>query len=261
MCKNPRFISPHGRGEGLIMVGCGQCEECERNKSLQWSYRLMLEAEEYPEAERCFITLTYDNEHCDGLLHKEDVQKFIKRVRKNTGDRIRYFACGEYGARGKRPHYHCCLFGHHFVKSLFYEKKGINYYRSMELESLWQNGYSLIQDFDDKNALYICKYMQKSIYKYLKKNKVPKSAYPFILQSRKPPIGIKFLEKCSKEDILSDKIYKNGKYIKYPRTFHNYLERRGEYSEELAKVKNCRILKCKIDSFEEEDFYRNKYKK
>lgn len=71
-----------------------------------------------------FVTLTYDNEHLpeDYSLHKEDLQKFFKRLRRDLAKdnrKIRYFACGEYGDEKKdnyptgfgRPHFHAIIFG------------------------------------------------------------------------------------------------------------------------------------------------------
>lgn len=54
-----------------------------------------------------FVTLTYDNDSLpgDSGLHKEDFQRFMKRLRKYSGYDLKYFACGEYGGRFKRPHY------------------------------------------------------------------------------------------------------------------------------------------------------------
>ena len=43
-------------------------------------------------------------------LNKSDLQKFFKRLRKLSSSRIRYYACGEYGGKGWRPHYHIILF-------------------------------------------------------------------------------------------------------------------------------------------------------
>lgn len=59
-----------------------------------------------------FVTLTYDQYFVpkDGV-EKEHVQLFMKRLRKNYGERkIRYFAVGEYGTKTGRPHYHLLLF-------------------------------------------------------------------------------------------------------------------------------------------------------
>lgn len=47
-------------------------------------------------------------------LRKDDVQKFMKRLRKNLSkydsEKIRYFVCGEYGPVHFRPHFHLLLF-------------------------------------------------------------------------------------------------------------------------------------------------------
>lgn len=61
-----------------------------------------------------FVTLTYSDNNLpdNGSLVKADLQKFVKRLRKNIGDRrIKYFAAGEYGDSTNRPHYHAILFG------------------------------------------------------------------------------------------------------------------------------------------------------
>lgn len=43
-------------------------------------------------------------------LSKTDVQKFLKRLRKNYGKKVRYFICGEYGPKSFKPHYHILFF-------------------------------------------------------------------------------------------------------------------------------------------------------
>lgn len=65
-----------------------------------------------------FITLTYTDDMlpANGSLVKTHLQKFFKRLRKNISvqdknRRIRYFACGEYGEKSQRPHYHAIVFG------------------------------------------------------------------------------------------------------------------------------------------------------
>lgn len=61
-----------------------------------------------------FITLTYSDEYLppNSSLRKTDLQKFFKRLRKNLlGRKIKYYACGEYGSRTNRPHYHAIIFG------------------------------------------------------------------------------------------------------------------------------------------------------
>ena len=85
---------------------------CRIALSREWATRVLHESDYWDHS--CFTTLTYNNEHLpkDGSLHKDELQKFFKRLRKYLGDRkMKYFACGEYGDEGHRPHYHAILFG------------------------------------------------------------------------------------------------------------------------------------------------------
>ena len=64
-----------------------------------------------------FVTLTYNNDNLPynenailPTLRKKDLQMFFKRLRSRI-DKIKYFACGEYGDVTQRPHYHMILCG------------------------------------------------------------------------------------------------------------------------------------------------------
>jgi len=68
--------------------------------------------------ESCFITLSYSDdkliryhETFEPTIHKCELQKFFKRLRKNTKLKLKYYACGEYGEKTNRPHYHAIIFG------------------------------------------------------------------------------------------------------------------------------------------------------
>lgn len=56
------------------------------------------------------VDKTNVREECIPYLRKSDLQKFLKRFRKNltkyTDEKIRYYAVGEYGPLHFRPHYH-----------------------------------------------------------------------------------------------------------------------------------------------------------
>ena len=95
-----------------LEVPCGKCIGCRIAKRKEWSLRMLHELTYHPQSS--FITLTYDDYHLpsDNSLKKRHLQLFIKRLRKNLGERrIKYFACGEYGGQTMRPHYHAILFG------------------------------------------------------------------------------------------------------------------------------------------------------
>ena len=98
-----------------VSVPCGKCVPCLVNKRSDWSFRL--EQEHRVSKTAHFVTLTYDAKHLrtDGSLEKRDLQLYLKRLRKNESvnygnQRLRYYAVGEYGTHGGRPHYHILLF-------------------------------------------------------------------------------------------------------------------------------------------------------
>jgi hypothetical protein len=88
---------------------------CRIQHTREWAVRLVHELDSYDAAS--FTTLTYDDEHIPkaGSLVKRDLQLFFKRLRK-AGREFRYYACGEYGGKFQRPHYHIIFFGQSFMK-------------------------------------------------------------------------------------------------------------------------------------------------
>lgn len=178
--------------------------------------------------ENCFLTLTYNDEHLPvdskfgkPTLCKKDLQDFMKRLRKSLQPlKVRFFACGEYGSKGSRPHYHLILFGYK-PSDLVYLKttaKGEIIYRSSWLEKLWQFGFSSVGDVTVDSAKYCAKYLQKL-------NNVPTWVQkPFITMSNRPGIGYgAFKPSC----LTGDRIYHNGKGIKVPRYYLKIAERNG----------------------------------
>lgn len=90
--------------------GCGQCLPCRINRRRLWTARLTLEA--FLHDHSAFVTLTYAPAHlpADGSVSPRHLKLFLMRLRKAAGKSFRYFAVGEYGTRGGRPHYHALLF-------------------------------------------------------------------------------------------------------------------------------------------------------
>ena len=150
-----------------LNVPCGQCIGCRLEYSRQWAIRCMHEAQLHES--NAFITLTYADEHLpqDRSLDKREFQLFIKRLRKSIQpQRLRYFHCGEYGAKLGRPHYHACLFGFDFPDKELqrYSKTGEKLYRSDLLDSAWQNkGWALIGEVTFQSAAYVARYITKKI--------------------------------------------------------------------------------------------------
>ena len=117
----------------------------------------------------CVVTLTYNDENLpeDKSVSKKHLQTFIKRLRYYLGEqdiKFKYYACGEYGDRSKRAHYHVIIFGHDFIQDRYLYKtsaKGNYLYRSPTLEKAWTQGYSDLGEFSWQHAAYVARYVMK----------------------------------------------------------------------------------------------------
>lgn len=113
-CDTPMIIEVKGRVQ-KVPVPCGKCPPCKLRRVNDWVFRL--KQEDKVSTSSCFITLTYDTKNVpltkNGFmsLKKRDYQLFMKRLRKKLpNQKIKYYACGEYGSKTQRPHYHAILF-------------------------------------------------------------------------------------------------------------------------------------------------------
>lgn len=100
-------------GEWMALP-CGKCPNCMKRRTSGWSFRLMKEGDISETA--LFVTLTYNTSYVpmskNGFmtLDKSAVQLFMKRLRKESDKKLKYYAIGEYGGKRNRPHYHLILF-------------------------------------------------------------------------------------------------------------------------------------------------------
>lgn len=142
-CLHPKLLEitdAHTQCKRTIEVACGSCYHCQESHINEWVTRMYAHCEDFKHV--YFVTLTYRsfsalnevNElllsklsqavwHWDNrnethrygynpcLLQKDHYQKFLKRLRKNTGvSDLTYVLSGEYGKRFGRPHFHAILF-------------------------------------------------------------------------------------------------------------------------------------------------------
>lgn len=113
MCLKPVWVASQS-----IWADCGHCRACRAKRRHIWTLRLTHESAEYGH-KALLVTLTYNNEHLPQgfysrpTLYKRHLQLFFKRLRKNLGGSgvFKYYACGEYGAKTQRPHYHIVFLG------------------------------------------------------------------------------------------------------------------------------------------------------
>lgn len=209
------------------LFNCGRCIGCRLEYSRQWAVRIVHESQMHEH--KYFLTLTYRDEelihgYAKPTLYPRHLQLFMKRLRKEYGNGIRFFACGEYGDRTNRPHYHMCLFGVDFVDRKIHSIKNGNYlYSSAMLNSLWTHGNCLIGDVTFESAAYVARYI-------LDKKTGPQSEYyktegiepEFVRMSRRPGIGTSWLNKFESDVFPHDYVVIRGGIKSKPPRF--YLE-------------------------------------
>ena len=156
----------------IIEVPCNNCLSCKIARQKEWALRMMNEQEYHEHS--VFVTLTYDPEHCPEQIEKRELQLFFKRVRKELGTRkIKYYACGEYGEKSKRPHYHAIIFG----MSGFGDDKNI-------LKGAWNVGFVYTGSVTHQSCRYVAKYVQKKYNGERRTQEYGDKQPPFQLQSQ-----------------------------------------------------------------------------
>lgn len=248
-----KFVSRNKAGvEGTLELPCGQCIGCRLERSRQWAMRCLHEASLYDR--NAFVTLTYDDFHLPpgGSLSYPDFQKFMKRLRRRIGSKVRFYAGGEYGEQGTiRPHFHACLFGYDFPDKIFFKRSssGDKLYTSKLLESLWPFGISSVGDVTFQSAAYIARYCvakrtgdaAKSWYacdEFVDEDGVIRDSVTpeFNRMSLKPGIGSRWLEKYKTDVYPRDYVVVNGVKVKPPKYYDVLFEREdpGTFSEIVA---------------------------
>lgn len=239
-----------------LELPCGGCLGCRMMKSRDWAIRCAHEAEMHQE--NAFLTLTFNEDQLqfrDNPLSicKRDLQLFMKRLRKKYSDKkIRFYACGEYGEKLLRPHYHVLLFGHDFTdKYHFQTRRGNKYYRSAELEEIWPYGFSTIGEVTYESAAYVARYIHKKIggdmaeghYEYVDEvtGEILKREPEFALMSLKPGIGKTWLDKYSSDVYPHDFVVIDGKRQKPPKFYDRHYEKDNPFDFEW--LKDQRLIK------------------
>ncbi|AXH76737.1 MAG: replication initiator protein [Microviridae sp.] len=189
-CRNPFYLN---RGSGKVSyerlrnlspelrllhtpLPCGRCIACRVFKAQCWTTRILLESTHYEN--NTFTTLTYDDEHLpeNGHLKKEDLTLWLKRLRKEVPQKLRFFAVGEYGGESLRPHFHVMLFNLAFTEEEV-------------ISDTWGKGNIKNGEVNSRSARYVTEYCVK---KWTKNSFDRPSDLPpeFMRSSRQHPGGI-----------------------------------------------------------------------
>jgi hypothetical protein len=213
----------------------------------------------------CFITLTFSPEALAARknpqsLDMREFQLFMKRLRKKYGQGIRFFHCGEYGEKNKRPHYHALIFGHDFKdKQLWNQKNGTKLYISDELKQLWPHGFSTIGEVTFESAAYCARYVLKKVtgdaaadhYTYTdpETGEVININSEYCTMSRKPGIGYNWLQKYKSDVYPHDYVVIRDKIkVKPPRYYDSLL---SEFELKVIKEKRIKEAPETIDNYDE----------
>ena len=254
-----------------LTIPCGKCTGCRTEYSRQWAIRIAHEEQWWKKKDKysTFITLTYNDKWLPphNTLIKEDFQKFMKRLRKkkhSTKDNpLRFYACGEYGEKNERPHYHAILFNCSFKKDADISNGKNKLYFSQELQDAWSHydkktetyepiGFVSWGEVTFDSAAYVANYVQKKINgkkkdeHYQIENPVcPKTGeyrthrqQEFSLMSRKPGIASDWLTHYKDDVYPSDYITINGRKIRPPKAYDKIYER--THKQELEAIKEIR---------------------
>lgn len=162
-----------------LTVRCRRCEWCLRERAKEWAAKAKTEIERAPRTWFATFTATPD-QHYRWLLEARllcskdhpfeartdaeqfalrcraagsDITRYIKRIRKQSGTRIRYLFVAERHASGL-PHWH----------ALVHEVLADKPIRKAVLKGQWPHGFSQFKLVESSGAAwYLCKYLSKDM--------------------------------------------------------------------------------------------------
>lgn len=257
-CIEPFYTRNGIHRSEFIEIPCGKCLGCRLDYSRDWATRCMLELQYHDSS--YFVTLTYDDDHIEKnriyypdletgeafehfTLSKRDFQLFMKKLRKYTGQKLRYYACGEYGSKTFRPHYHAIIFGLELDDLVPYKRNGKYwYYISKRLSEIWDNGFVVVGEVTWETCAYTARYIMKKL------DGIDKMLFDdfgvepeFTLMSRKPGIARQYFDEhpdLYRFDEIILKTEKGGLTAKPPRYYDKLFD--IENPEEMKAIKQSR---------------------
>lgn len=213
-----------GWSDRPIVLPCGQCIGCRIYRAQSWALRVMHEAEFHDRTS--FITLTYDKRHlpANGSLVVSDWQLFAKAVRYHVGP-FRFYACGEYGDRTGRPHFHAALFGADFADDRIRipRSMGSPLYLSGLLSRCWKRGHVSVGELSYDSAEYVARYVCSKLTGDLAKERYGERRAPFNVMSRNPGIGSQWFEKYMSDVYPEDECRIGKRRFRPPRFYDERL--------------------------------------
>lgn len=218
--RHPKFSYGLKTVEEVLEVPCGRCIACKIQHSREWAQRILHEVETSPRG-AIFTTLTY-SDYVGPLVFK-DLTDFWKRLRKRLNAPIKYFACGEYGEKNGRPHFHAIVFNLP-VGSEWNNELQCFYSPDKVIETAWGHGLVFNGTVTYDSARYVAGYILKQPSKKLD---LGGFTPPSLRVSR--GIGLDYLN--SHFGQVFNGLYVNGVRTSLPRY---YLKKRPELMESYS---------------------------
>jgi hypothetical protein len=208
-----------------LYLPCGSCVGCVKSRARDWAIRCSLELQYHDVA--CWATLTYDDSNVPVTLQKSHLQDFLRKLRKRTEVRVRFFASGEYGEKFGRPHYHPILYGVDDEKVI---------------QACWPFGLARRHDLRFEGIAYVAGYVQKKfVFREEPEERVDYSTGevyvyqpPFIQMSRKPGIGADAAGEFARS-WRNTAMYK-GRHVRVPRYLHAAWEKSASFKDVLERA-------------------------
>lgn len=277
-----------------IRIPCGQCIGCRVDKSKNWALRCMHES--LYSKDNWFITLTYADQPTSTLvsvdsgelmtvpeLRKADLTKFIKDLRRFLSyhynhDGVRFFACGEYGESGGRPHFHIIAFNCPLRDlEYFFEKGGNRFYRSETVERCWDaKGWCTISEMNFETCAYVARYVTKKItgvqkrdfdesFQIIDGDKFRPFQREYCQMSRRPGIGYQYAIDHLSSIYETDEVFapKGGNPIKLkpPLYYDRLYDSLGGDIELIKESRRQRALSAVDTALEKTDLTLDEYLK
>lgn len=237
-CNNP--ITLRGKGsadsDDLLVVPCGRCLGCKMARSREWAIRIIHEIDSWES--NIFATFTYDDEHLpqNNSISVHELKKLWKRLRKNINRPIKYYACGEYGERKGRPHYHAIIFNLSLQEHGIYTEgkdKGVAY--SGPLVDCWPFGQVHLGTVTFNSARYVSQYLEKKYYGIKAKKEFLDRGLEVPFQVVSQGLGLEYALK-NKDQLVKDLgVRISGSLLALPRYYKKKLEIDKKEFERMAK--------------------------
>ena len=228
-CTSP--IHPRSPDGSFLTVPCGRCKNCLSRRRDSWGFRLKQELKRSTSAH--FVTLTYDETTVPmvddiPVLHKPDLQKFMKLLRHKSDNQLKYYAIGEYGDHTMRPHYHLILYN-------LTPPATPQLTAELEIIKSWKKGHVKVGPVTNGRIYYVVSYL-------FKKKHTPLVEFPaFSVMSK--GLGDNYIDVIRKQQDRDDAnpyfCIEGAKKIPMPRYYSNKL-----YSPEsrAAHARECQRL-------------------